>query len=383
MKRLLNYALGIFIIITSINLKADSLRETQNKLYRINYSISTKEKLIKQLKAQEKIFKDKLYSLNKKAERKNQEIEKINKRIRLARIELNKIKDNLFSLKKELNFHQKIFQDNIVILYDCYNTNNSLLFNLFNEHAHILPEYLVKIAQSNRDSIKILQRLQKRTYERKIIVEANYNEQLRRREKERLILRNIKQDQRRCNLELIKISKRKRDLEASLKSLLQASLRLQRLIAKLERKKPEIEEVKGLNLALAGKKFVFPTDNGQIKRGYGKYKHYKFNKDLFNKGIDIVAPLNSRVKAVEKGKVVYADYFEGYGKLIIIDHGLGLYSIYAYLDELLVNAGQVVKQGQTIARVGKLHPDMACNLHFELRINGKAFNPLAYITTGG
>lgn len=89
-------------------------------------------------------------------------------------------------------------------------------------------------------------------------------------------------------------------------------------------------------------------------------------------GSDIVAANSGTVIAVR-------NYTTGYGKHLIIDHGGGRTTVYAHTSEILVSEGQQVVQGQTIARVGSTGWSTGPHLHFEIRINGKAVNPLSYL----
>ncbi len=97
------------------------------------------------------------------------------------------------------------------------------------------------------------------------------------------------------------------------------------------------------------------------------------------KGIDISASRGALVKSSEAGKVVYSGQgLVGYGRLIIIKHDDNYLSAYAHNQHLLVNEGQMVKKGQTIARLGRSGTDRY-KLHFEIRKKGKPVNPLNYL----
>ncbi len=97
------------------------------------------------------------------------------------------------------------------------------------------------------------------------------------------------------------------------------------------------------------------------------------------KGIDISAAKGSLIKSAEAGKVVYSGQgLVGYGRLIIIKHNDTFLSAYAHNQTLLVNEGQVVRKGQSIARLGRSGTDRY-KLHFEIRKNGKPVNPMTYL----
>lgn len=99
--------------------------------------------------------------------------------------------------------------------------------------------------------------------------------------------------------------------------------------------------------------------------------------DYFNKGIDIQAQEGAVVRAAHRGRVVFADYLTGYGYMVILDHADELYSVYARNDRLLVRLNDSVRQGQEIARLGRV--DDTPYLHFEIRKRALEHNPLYYL----
>ncbi|MDO1510527.1 MULTISPECIES: M23 family metallopeptidase [unclassified Neisseria] len=98
-----------------------------------------------------------------------------------------------------------------------------------------------------------------------------------------------------------------------------------------------------------------------------------------NKGIDIKGEPGTPVKAAASGKVLYAgEGLRGYGKLVLVSHNSSTLTAYAHNDSISVQKGQTVQQGQTIATMGSTDTDRV-KLHFEVRINGKAVNPMLYL----
>ena len=97
-------------------------------------------------------------------------------------------------------------------------------------------------------------------------------------------------------------------------------------------------------------------------------------------GIDISAPLGHPVVASADGTVVLLDSRPDYGNLIVIDHGSGLTTRYAHLSGFKVTLGQPVKRGQLIGLVGKSGRATGPHLHYEVRLNGNAVNPLRYLS---
>ena len=91
-------------------------------------------------------------------------------------------------------------------------------------------------------------------------------------------------------------------------------------------------------------------------------------------------PLGQQIQVVHDGTVLYADWFRGYGKLIIVDHGEEFYSLYAHASDLLVQVGDAVRVGQLIARVGETGSLEGPQLYFEVRYRGEPQDPLAWLS---
>jgi septal ring factor EnvC (AmiA/AmiB activator) len=85
------------------------------------------------------------------------------------------------------------------------------------------------------------------------------------------------------------------------------------------------------------------------------------------------------VTAVLPGKIVFTDWLKGYGYLLIIDHGHGLMTLYAHNKTLLKHKGDIVTQGEKIASVGHSGTIKKNGLYFEVRRQGKATSPLAWL----
>jgi septal ring factor EnvC (AmiA/AmiB activator) len=82
---------------------------------------------------------------------------------------------------------------------------------------------------------------------------------------------------------------------------------------------------------------------------------------------------------VEAGTVIFADRFSGYGKMVIVDHGQRYYTVYAHLGEILKDVGATVQKGETIASVGDSDSPKGARLYFEIRKDGKALDPVAWL----
>ena len=123
------------------------------------------------------------------------------------------------------------------------------------------------------------------------------------------------------------------------------------------------------------KSFAWPL-GGQVISDFGPK-----GKGLHNDGINIVAPRGTAVKAAENGIVAYSgNELRGFGNLLLIKHSGGFMSAYAHNEKLLVVRGDIVRRGQTIARVGSTGNVTAPQLHFELRKGKRAIDPKPYLS---
>jgi murein DD-endopeptidase MepM/ murein hydrolase activator NlpD len=127
-----------------------------------------------------------------------------------------------------------------------------------------------------------------------------------------------------------------------------------------------------------GDKFMWPVA-GYLKSGFGMRYHPILGYRRMHSGIDIVAPSGTLVKAADGGEIIQAGYDGGYGNSIMVYHGGGFATWYAHLSRILVSPGQTVERGQVIGLVGSTGLSTGPHLHFEVRINGAAQNPLAYL----
>jgi septal ring factor EnvC (AmiA/AmiB activator) len=118
---------------------------------------------------------------------------------------------------------------------------------------------------------------------------------------------------------------------------------------------------------------------GKVIHAYGKQKDKILKTTVNNTGIDIQADLGAEVRAVCDGRVSLVTYLTGYGNTIIIDHGDGYYTVYAHLDEIMVEDTDLINEGQFIGRVGESGSLEGAKLHFEIYANDLTVNPQTWL----
>lgn len=112
---------------------------------------------------------------------------------------------------------------------------------------------------------------------------------------------------------------------------------------------------------------------GKVTQEFGRVGSTRF--DIPYPGIDLWAPIDTPVRAVSSGTVVFADWFHGYGKTVCLDHGEGYITVYAHLSEILVTPGQNVARGETLARLGDTGSLKGPHLYFQISKDGEPLDP--------
>lgn len=117
----------------------------------------------------------------------------------------------------------------------------------------------------------------------------------------------------------------------------------------------------------------------RMSSGYGMRMHPVLGRRKGHKGIDLAAPRGTPVYATADGVVTKAKWFSSYGLYISIDHSADLETRYAHLSKLAVDAGEFVKKGDLIGYVGSTGRSTGPHLHYEVRIDGVAVDPMPYM----
>ena len=124
--------------------------------------------------------------------------------------------------------------------------------------------------------------------------------------------------------------------------------------------------------------FIAPL-RGKVLSCFGAIRVFNKRVVSVHKGVDFRAPLNSVVKASNFGKIAFAGELYFGGKTVIIDHGLGVFTIYMHLNKILVKKGEYVRKGEKIAFSGKTGRVTGPHLHFGVSILGERVDPLSII----
>ncbi len=126
-------------------------------------------------------------------------------------------------------------------------------------------------------------------------------------------------------------------------------------------------------------RFPWPV-SGQVLTRFGMQRHPRFKTMIFKRGIEIGAHEGDTVRAINDGQVAFADWYKGYGKLLIVEHAAGFYSLYGNLEQIALAKGDRVSKGQAVGLVGDTGSLQGPKLYFEIRYKGEAQDPLAWLT---
>jgi murein hydrolase activator len=200
-----------------------------------------------------------------------------------------------------------------------------------------------------------------------------------------LTLSRIEREKKERSQLLEKIRHQRSSQERAVQELEQASKRLTALITRLkakttllEKRMRRVESSEDPMRAFQGS-LPWPTRGLVISR-FGKVKHARFNTYLYNKGIDIAGSIGQNVQSVAPGTVIFADWFEGFGRMVILDHGYGYNTIYAHLQRIVVSEGQTIAENQVVGQLGDSGTWKGPSLYFEIRYRGQALDPTDWLS---
>jgi len=178
---------------------------------------------------------------------------------------------------------------------------------------------------------------------------------------------------------LATVKKEKNTHTRMLREMEESSQGLLDIIRESERTEKEKEETfSSKSFAGLKGKLPWPVD-GKVAIPYGSQKDPQFNTPIFRSGSYIKANTDAVAKAVHAGKVVFAEWFKGYGQLVIVNHGDGYHTLYGSLSEIFTKVGDIIKGKQAVGRVGSSGLLNAPGLYFELRYKGKPLDPSQWL----
>jgi murein hydrolase activator len=375
--------LGIFAVLPSITRGAAANRELEG----IRKKIENEKKGLSQLQVKEGSVLDSLGKIQSELDMRNQELKRAKAKLIAVSDELVLKESETQSLDQSIASRLAILSRRSVALYKWHKSGSPLAIlngdvsvsallqrRKYLETALSFDHQLLLKLQQESDHQEILRRelaTTKQELDEEQRALATAKQAVRREaEKKRVLLASLRQ-QKGTRLRLL------REMEA-------AAARLEKVIEEISKRalnKPRETpppRSPGTGLEALRGKMEWPV-RGKVIAPFGKFRHPEFAAEIVRKGIDIDAPVGEEIRAVEKGTVVYADRFAGYGKMIIIDHGERYYTIYGHLSEILRKTGNEVKRGEVLGKAGDSDSLAGSKLYFEMRKDGHSVDPLPWL----
>ncbi|UXN35107.1 murein hydrolase activator EnvC [Avibacterium paragallinarum] len=389
-----------FLCVSPLTIQCKDLSDIQNQIQQQEKRIADQKreqnKLQSTLQEQELRIDHIINQLNKTSE----DLKIINKKIAETDTQIKHLeqqeKEQKEKLAKQLDEMYRL------------NHNTSILEKLLSEKAQQsdrLMRYYHYINQARVDLIKDLKQTQHYLIAHKKDIQQQYNEQqhyLNEQTKYQLNLQKIQQERRttldKLNITLSQAQNKLNELknnEAALRLQIQRAEQQTKEQEKREReilvlaqphtnnakqkpyvstKKEKQLEVNHLGLGKPQKQYQYPT-TGKILNQFGSTQM----GELKWKGIVIEADSGKPVKAIANGRVILANWLQGYGLMIIIKHGDHDLSLYGYNQSISVKEGEFVSAGQKIAEVGATGGQANSGLYFEIRRKGIPVNPIGWL----
>ncbi len=328
------------------------------------------------LKLLERIETNKLYKNQQKLEDTEQKLEYNKEKYNATQDELENLKQKLQGLMGDYESQLSYSNKRIVQIYKTQRKNymefllSSRDLNSFLDRVYF-ENIIMKMDKERIRSTQIKTRRIMNLKERIEFQERSLASDIKVMDKQQ---RNIQVAIDRNQKYIEKLQTDRATWERAERELAKQSEQLTKLINKSTRDDNDVVLVTG--------GFLRPI-SGNITSNYGWRTHPIFKRRIFHSGIDIGAPMGTPIRAANDGRVIFAGWYGGYGKVVILDHGkVGGHpttTLYAHMSAINTGTGQSVTRGQNIGRVGSTGYSTGPHLHFEVRVNGKTLNPLNYV----
>jgi len=357
----------VFLLLSIIGFSQD-LDGKKEKLDEIQEKISKQQKLIEKTENKKKETKQNLNSMQNKKKDIDQKIKKLQKSENKVKDELNATKSNLKNTSEKVNNLNELCQKEFRIL--CKTHFRSELFPSYTKDAVLLAELIKNTASEINSYNEQKDNLEKtKNKEQKEFENVQWSRIVAKKKS-----KNYQNEMGELASNISRLEKEKKQALAQKEKLEKEAAALNELISKLQ---AEII-TKDYTYQFSTPKLIWPL-KGEIIKNFGINKSSSYNVSTVNNGIDISAVDGTEVRAVDKGVVAFAEWHGGSGKLVIIDHQNGFFSLYSHNSAILVLQGERISRNQTIALSGQTGSvDIPC-LHFELRKRGNPVDPLEYL----
>ena len=365
----------MFIVFVALLIGNISLVADANQLKTIQHKQRVTHEKIKRLKVLEHLEKNKLYKNQQKLEQASNTLQKSKNQYSSLESQLAQMERDLNASVVEFNKANVDMRKRIRQVYKNQRTGmfqliltskdlNSLLDVIYFEKI-VLKKNYAQILAMRAKSQRIA--AMKRDVQAKKIALAQSIQEINSQQ------RNIKSAIAMNQSMISKYKTDRRTYERAERELARQSASIQSMIARNRGSS---------TVKITSTGFMRPI-GGRITSPFGWRTHPIFNSRTFHSGVDIAGPNHGSIHASNSGKVIYSGWYGGYGKVVILDHGVvngkPTTTLYAHMSSIKVGQGQFVHKGDVVGYEGTTGYSTGPHVHFEVRINGKPNNPLNYI----
>ena len=333
---------------------------------------STESKLKANQEKQEELD-DKINNLNEKTEKIEEKIKSSNERIEKINKESEKLKKEIKQLEEDITSNQESLAERLKVINNNYTLGYLKVILSSNSISDFLNNiYIVQeVVKQDKQMLNDLENNKNEIKDKKEILDKN-------KEEEKVIKDELVKDKENLDKDKIELKKLKEEL-------VREEEELEKKLQKIAAQKTAISSDSN-NLANSNSSSTVISNGSWPVPGYSRVSSpfgYRIHPVLgikkLHTGIDIPAPTGTPTVAVSSGTVIYSGVQGSYGNTVMIQHDNGLVSLYAHNSSLVVKVGDQVKKGQVVAKIGSTGRSTGPHLHFEIRVNGTAQNPLNYL----
>ncbi len=361
-------------------LHAQSLDRLKQQQQQLQQQIQTTEQQLNQLRQQESGALQQMGTLRNNLNITNTRIADTEYRLQQAQKALEKTQRELQELEAKLE-RQRLGASARLRYLQRQGSEHwwALLLSSQDLNEFFDRRYQLKLLlEADRQLITELQKTAQQIQEQRIQLEAQKNEIA-------LILqelagqKNELEQQMAAQQSLIqRISNQRNAYEAAQRRLQSDSQQISGMIQQLIAAQTAQQTQSGTPI-VEGTGRLIPPVGGPITSDFGWRVHPVYRSRRFHAGIDFGVPTGTPVRAADRGTVIFAGWYGGYGNTVIVNHGQGITTLYAHNSRLLVGTGQTVQRGQGVALAGSTGLSTGPHVHFEVRVSGQPVNPRRYL----
>jgi len=342
-----------------------------------------KEKIKESIKEERSILTE-LEKMEKAINEKNEQLNRVRKELTRMETEIRILEEEITKINNDIEKRGGYLKEGLKLLYKQHKRGDiPLILISAKDYQDLIKRsrFLSLIAYHESKLIEDYRMEIKRLTSERIQLDA-LREKLRVNERSMDdILKELKEKREARKTLVASIRNKRSNYEKMVRELEESSRRLNEMIMKMDKEDSSFV-TKGVSFASLKGHLIWPVD-GEILIPFGRYKDPKFNIYVFKNGIEIKSDMGRYVRAVYDGKVVYADWFKGYGQVIIVSHGDNYHTLYGNLSEIFYKRGDIITKGEPIGRVGQSGQSEEPTLYFEIRYKGKPVDPERWLKKKG